>query len=114
MLSGREGYVMPDGSRVDPANDHKYQADSSEPRETRGRDRLLTAVYLADVSTVDGLLEEEESVCWRSPYFISLSLLKEVSSLIFVLCILLISCFLVRRIRAFLDQLLRCKSIASK
>jgi flagellar biogenesis protein FliO len=48
------------------------------------------------------------------PYFISLSLLKEVSSLIFVLCILLISCFLVRRIRAFLDQLLRCKSIASK
>lgn len=79
MLSGREGYVMPDGSRVDPANDHKYQADSSEPRETWGRDRLLTAVYLADVSTVDGLLEEEESVCWRSPYFISLSLLKGVS-----------------------------------
>lgn len=61
-MKNSEGFVMPDGSIVHPANDAKAQADSSSPRDSRGRDRLLSAVYLGDASTVDALLSEEESV----------------------------------------------------
>jgi hypothetical protein len=55
---------MPDGTIVDPADDNRHarMGDEETLRESRGRDRLLTALYLGDVSTVDGLLQEEESV----------------------------------------------------
>lgn len=58
----REGFKLPDGTIVDPADDAKMAGIGSASGDTRGRDRLLSAVYLGDVSTVDGLLQEEESV----------------------------------------------------
>ena len=44
---------------MDPSEDWKAQVNSGG---NQGRDRLLSAVYLADVATVNDLLAEEESV----------------------------------------------------